>query len=100
MYIYFDYISKIENVEIQHKLLCNEEVNVGPYYVDGYIHAKREIIEFAGSFFHFCQYVLFFLLFFAYIHDFLIRKTVFCGFVIIMTISLLVTSMVILCLTL
>ncbi len=42
----------------------------------------------------------FFNFYFAYIHNFFIRKTVFCGFVIIMTIALLVTSMVILCLTL
>ncbi len=50
MYIYFEYISKIENVEIQYKLLHNEEFKVGPYYVDGYIHAKWEIIEFEDFF--------------------------------------------------
>ncbi len=40
MYIYFEYISKTENVEIQHKLSRNKEFKIGPYYVDGYIHAK------------------------------------------------------------
>ncbi len=49
-YIYFEYIAKTENVEIQHKLSHNKEYKVGPYYVDGYIPAKREIIEFAGCF--------------------------------------------------
>ncbi len=55
MYIYFEYISKTENVEIQHKLSRNKEFKIGPYYVDGYIQVKREILEFAGCFFHFCK---------------------------------------------
>ncbi len=45
----------MENIEIQHKLSHNKEYKVGTCYVDGYIPAKQEIIEFAGCFFHFCQ---------------------------------------------
>ncbi len=37
MFIYFEYIAQIENVEIQHKLSHNKEFKVGPYYVDTYI---------------------------------------------------------------
>ncbi len=52
-----------------------------------------------GKFHKYVSDNLAFLLFFAYIHDFFIRKTVFCRFVIIMTIPLLVISMVISCIT-
>ncbi len=55
MYIYFDYIAKVNNIIVHHRLSNAREVRIGPYYVDCYIPKEKCVIEWAGCYYHMCK---------------------------------------------
>ena len=49
---------KTENYEIQHKLNTGKEMQIGPFFVDGYDGKKETIFEFNGCYYHEHQFRL------------------------------------------
>ena len=55
-YIWIDYLMKIENIKILHKLKNSKEICFGNYLVDGYCVNNKTVYEFNGCYFHGCPH--------------------------------------------
>ena len=52
MYDWMDYMAKIKDVKIEHKMNTGKEKKVGPYPVDGFDQEHNSIMQFHGCYWH------------------------------------------------
>ena len=58
-YVWMDYLMKIQNIKILHKLNNSKEIRFGNYLVDGYCVNSKTVYEFNGCYFHGCPHKCF-----------------------------------------